>query len=281
MTHSRPQIHELLERHGLSARREFGQNFVADPNTVRRIASLARVGEGDTVVEIGPGLGSLTLALIETGADVVAVEVDAGMAAAAREVVGDAARIVEADALSVDWGELLTVDTTDTDATDNDRRDVHVVANLPYNVGTTLILDILERVEQVQTLTVLVQAEVADRLAADAGSKIYGIPSVIASLYAEVDVVAKVPPTVFVPRPKVMSAVVRLVRKAETPDVDTTRLTSLVRAGFGQRRKMLRRSLNGLLDESQLVAADVSPRARAEELDLDAWVRLASIDTQP
>ena len=200
MTHSRPQIHELLDRYGLSARREFGQNFVADPNTVRRIAALAGVGDGDLVVEIGPGLGSLTLALIETGAEVVAVEVDSGMVAAAREVVGDGARIVEADALTVDWSELVGSEA------DN----VHVVANLPYNVGTTLILDILERVEQVQTLTVLVQAEVADRLAAGSGSKIYGIPSVIASLYADVDVVARVPPTVFVPRPKVMSAVVRL-----------------------------------------------------------------------
>ena len=266
MTHSRPQIHELLDRYGLSARREFGQNFVADPNTVRRIAALAGVGDGDLVVEIGPGLGSLTLALIETGAEVVAVEVDSGMVAAAREVVGDGARIVEADALTVDWSELVGSEA------DN----VHVVANLPYNVGTTLILDILERVEQVQTLTVLVQAEVADRLAAGSGSKIYGIPSVIASLYADVDVVARVPPTVFVPRPKVMSAVVRLVRRGEAPDVDTKRLTSLVRAGFGQRRKMLRRSLNGLVDESQLIAADVSPTARAEELDLDAWIRLAA-----
>ena len=133
MTHSRPQIHELLDRYGLAARREFGQNFVADPNTVRRIAALARVGEGDRVVEIGPGLGSLTLALIETGADVIAVEVDTGMAAAAREVVGDAASVVEADALTLDWDELLADDT----------RPVHVVSNLPYNVGTTLILDIL------------------------------------------------------------------------------------------------------------------------------------------
>ena len=130
MTHSRPQIHELLDRYGLSARREFGQNFVADPNTVRRIAALSQVGPGDLVVEIGPGLGSLTLALIETGAEVIAVEVDPGMAAAAREVVGTNARIVEADALEVDWGELL-----------DGHASAHVVANLPYNVGTTMILD--------------------------------------------------------------------------------------------------------------------------------------------
>lgn len=267
MTHSRPQIHELLDRYGLAARREFGQNFVADPNTVRRIAALARVGEGDRVVEIGPGLGSLTLALIETGADVIAVEVDTGMAAAAREVVGDAASVVEADALTLDWDELLADDT----------RPVHVVSNLPYNVGTTLILDILAKVPRVATLTVLVQAEVADRLAADPGNKIYGIPSVLAAVHADVEVVAKVPPTVFVPRPKVNSAVVRLVRRPVAPTFDTQRLADLVRAGFGQRRKMLRRSLSGLLDEASMESVDVSPQARAEELDLAAWTRLATL----
>ena len=266
MTHSRPQIHELLDRYGLAARREFGQNFVADPNTVRRIAALSQVGPGDLVVEIGPGLGSLTLALIETGAEVIAVEVDPGMAAAAREVVGTKARIVEADALEVDWGELL-----------DGQASAHVVANLPYNVGTTMILDILANVEQVKTLTVLVQAEVADRLAAGPGTKIYGIPSVLAALYAKVDVVAQVPPTVFVPRPKVTSAVVRLERRDQPPAVDASRLAELVKAAFGQRRKMLRRSLNGLLDEAQIVSAGVAPTARAEELDLDAWVRLASV----
>ncbi len=266
MTHSRPQIHELLDRYGLSARREFGQNFVADPNTVRRIATLSQVGPGDLVVEIGPGLGSLTLALIETGAEVIAVEVDPGMAVATREVVGTNARIVEADALEMEWGELL-----------DGQASAHVVANLPYNVGTTMILDILANVEQVKTLTVLVQAEVADRLAAGPGTKIYGIPSVLAGLYAQVDVVAQVPPTVFVPRPKVTSAVVRLERRDQPRDVDASRLAELVKAAFGQRRKMLRRSLNGLLDEAQIVSADVAPTARAEELDLDAWVRLASV----
>ena len=267
VTHSRPDIHELLDRHGLAARREFGQNFVADPNTVRRIAALAQVGSGDLVVEIGPGLGSLTLALIETGAEVVAIEVDSGMAAAAREVVGESARIIEGDALAVDWGDVVG----------SEHAEAHVVANLPYNVGTTIILDILEHVEQVKTLTVLVQAEVAERLAAGPGNKIYGIPSVLAALYADVEVVAQVPPTVFVPRPKVTSAVVRLVRRDQSVDVDSARLAQLVRSAFGQRRKMLRRSLNGLLDESQIASADVAPTARAEELDLAAWVRLASV----
>lgn len=258
-------IHELLERHGLAARRELGQNFVADPNTVRRIAALAMVGPGDLVVEIGPGLGSLTLALVETGAEVVAIEVDHGLAVAAIEVVGERARIIEADATTVDWSEIIG----------DHAGPVHVVANLPYNIGTTLTLDILADVPRVQTLTVLVQSEVAERFAAAIGGKTYGIPSVMTALYAHAEVVATVPPTVFVPRPKVQSSVVRLVRHAEPPVIDHARLAVVVRAGFGQRRKMLRRSLGSLLSEEEIAAAGVDPTTRAEQVDLASWVRLA------
>jgi len=265
VTHSRPAVHELLERYGLSPRRDLGQNFVADPNTVRKIADLAQVGEGDLVVEIGPGLGSLTLALIETGASVIAIEVDAGLAAAVSEVLGDAGRVIEADAQTVDWNEVVGVHAGP----------VHVVANLPYNIGTTLVLDILERVPRVQTLTVLVQTEVAERFAAAPGSKTYGIPSVMAALHADASVVATVPPSVFVPRPKVQSSVVRLVRHADPPAVAHEELAQLVRAGFGQRRKMLRRSLADLLTEDAIAACGVAPTDRAEQLDLDAWIRLA------
>lgn len=267
MTHGRPAIHELLDRYGLAARRELGQNFVADPNTVRKIASLAEVGAGDLVIEIGPGLGSLTLALIETGAEVIAVEVDAGLAAAAAEVVEGAARIIEADVQTLDWAETIGGHTGP----------VHVVANLPYNIGTTIILDVLADVAAVSTLTVLVQSEVAERLSASPGSKIYGIPSVLAALDADVSVVATVPPTVFVPRPKVVSAVARLVRHDRYPEVNRERLAKLVRAGFGQRRKMLRRSLSDLLDESSIAEAGLDPTWRAEQLGLDDWIALASV----
>ncbi len=267
MTHSRPTIHELLDKHGLAARRELGQNFVADPNTVRRIAALADVGEGDLVVEIGPGLGSLTLALIETGAIVVAIEIDSGLAAAVAEVVGTDARVIEADAQTVDWNEVIG---------DHDGR-VHVVANLPYNIGTTLVLDILADEPRVSTITVLVQSEVAERFAAQPGSKIYGIPSVMTALHADAHVLATVPPTVFVPRPKVQSSVVKLTRRDGGPEIAHGDLGTVVRAGFGQRRKMLRRALGGLLTEEQITAADVDPTARAEQLDLAAWIRLARV----
>lgn len=271
MTHSRPAIHELLHQHGLAARRELGQNFVADPNTVRRIAALSGVGTGDLVVEIGPGLGSLTLALIETGASVVAIEVDSGLARAVADVVGDNARVIEADAQTVDWAEVVG-------AHDGP---VHVVANLPYNIGTTLVLDILADVAQVDSVTVLVQSEVAERFTAEPGSRIYGIPSVMAALHADAEVLATVPPTVFVPRPKVQSSLVKLTRRPEPPVVPHRDLARVVKAGFGQRRKMLRRALSGLLTEDEIAAAGVAPTNRAEQLDLDQWVRLARAVMSP
>lgn len=270
MTHSRTRIHELLDEHGLAARREFGQNFVADPNTVRRIAELSQVGPGDLVVEIGPGLGSLTLALIETGATVVAVEVDEGLAAVAEQLLGDQATILTADAQKIDWDDLIA-----THGGDSAGGVAHVVSNLPYNIGTTLVLDILADVPAVQTITVLVQAEVAERFAAGPGSKIYGIPSVMAALYGTAEVVAAVPPSVFVPRPKVDSSVVRFVRRSNAAPVDHGDLARVVKAAFGQRRKMIRRSLSGILSEEEIASVGVEPTRRAEELGLDQWIALA------
>ncbi len=270
MTHSRPHIHDLLDRHGLAARREFGQNFVADPNTVRRIAELSRVGPGDLVIEIGPGLGSLTLALIETGATVVAIEIDSGLADVAAEIVGDTATVIEADALKLDWDSLIA-EHFDPDLGGG----IHVVSNLPYNVGTTLVLDILAGVGEVATLTVLVQAEVADRFAASPGSKVYGIPSVMAALHSTSEVVASVPPSVFVPKPKVDSSVIRFERRKGAPEVSHDELARVVKAAFGQRRKMIRRSLSGILSEEEIVAAGVDATLRAEQLGLDQWIDLA------
>ena len=273
MTHSRPTIHELLDRHGLAARRELGQNFVADPNTVRRIAELSQVGPGDLVVEIGPGLGSLTLALVETGATVVAVEIDSGLAAVATEILDGAATVIEGDALTLDWGRLIA--EHGAQAGEAATGGVHVVSNLPYNIGTTLVLDILASVPEVDTLTVLVQTEVAERFAAGSGSKIYGIPSVMAALHGRAEVLASVPPSVFVPRPKVESSVVRFVRHDEPESVTHGQLGRVVKAAFGQRRKMIRRSLSGLLTEEQIVRCGIDPTFRAEQLDLEDWVLLA------
>ena len=272
MTLSPRQVRELLDEHGLAPSRALGQNFVADPNTVRRIARLAEVGDGDQVVEIGPGLGSLTLALVETGARVTAVELDRHLLAPLRSVVEPhGVQVVHGDAMRLDWDDLLTSAGTPG-------RPWGLVANLPYNVATPLVLDLLEHVPAIERMLVMVQREVGERLAARPGSKAYGIPSVKVAYRADAAVVGRVPPTVFIPPPRVESALVRL-RRLAAPRVDAPpeRLYQLVEAGFGQRRKMLRRSLAGLVDAAGFDEAGVRPEARAEELDLAAWGRLARV----
>lgn len=264
MTHSRPAIRQLLESSALAPRRDLGQNFVADPNTVRRIADLARVGAGDRVVEIGAGLGSLTLALAETGATITAVEVDRAVVPLLTGVVAGLPNVavIEADAMRLDWQTLL-----------GDDRWV-LVANLPYNVATPLVCDLLDGVAQIERMLVMVQREAAERFAAAPRTPAYGAVSVKCAYWATARIVGHVPASVFVPRPNVESALVELTRR-DPPPTDPDTLFSLVRTGFGQRRKMLRRSLAGVVEPEVFEAAGVSPTARPEELDVAAWCRLA------
>ncbi len=273
MTLSRSDVHQLLGDHGLHPSRALGQNFVVDPNTVRRIARLAGVTDGSAVVEIGAGLGSLTLALAETGARVVAVEIDRGIVPVLRQVVaGHGVTVVEGDALELDWEDLL--------GPADPARPWALVANLPYNVATPLVIRVLEEAPQVLGLLVMVQREVGERWAASPGESAYGAVSVKIAYWGHARVVGRVPPTVFVPRPKVDSALVRIERRPR-PAVDPAvvpydRLCEVVGAGFSQRRKMLRRSLAGVLDPNAFAAADVSPEARAEDLSVEQWGNLAS-----
>ena len=262
MTLTRRDVTELLERHGLSPSRALGQNFVADPNTVRRIVRLAGVVPGAPVVEVGPGVGSLTTALAEAGADVVAVELDRHLLPALDEVVAPlGVRVVQGDALELDWAPVL-----------ESHPRWSLVANLPYNVGTTIVLHLLDEVPAIERMLVMVQREVGERLAAGPGSGAYGIPSVKVALWATAEVVGRVPATVFVPQPRVESVLVRITRRP-TPavDVDHDELMALVRRAFGQRRKMLRRSLAGWVDESAFAAAGVAPDARPEQLGVAEW----------
>ena len=265
MTHSRPTIRELLDSASLAPRRDLGQNFVADPNTVRRIAELAHVGGGDRVVEIGAGLGSLTLALADTGADITAIEVDRGVVPILRDVVADRTNVhvVEADAMHLDWADLLA-----------GHDDWVLVANLPYNVATPLICDLLDEVPAIARMLVMVQREAAERFAASPRTSAYGAVSVKTAYWADAKVVGHVPASVFVPRPNVESALVAITRRTP-PDTDPATLFGLVRAGFGQRRKMLRKSLAGIVAPDVWEVAGISPTARPEELDVDAWCRLA------
>lgn len=268
MTHTRTGLLALLEAHGLGPSRALGQNFVVDPNTVRRIARLAGVGPGDHVVEIGAGLGSLTLALVETGTSVTAVEIDRHLRPVLEEVVaGHEVTVVAGDAMELDWDEVLA--GADRWA---------LVANLPYNVATPLVLDLLRDVPKIERMLVMVQLEAGERLVAAPGTPAYGIPSVKVALRATGRIVGRVGPDVFVPRPRVDSALVELVRRAEpATDADPEVLVALVERAFNQRRKMLRRSLAGVVDDAAFAAAGIDPTDRPERLGIEAWGRLAAV----
>jgi 16S rRNA (adenine1518-N6/adenine1519-N6)-dimethyltransferase len=264
-------IPALLERYGLAPSRALGQNFLADPNTARRIVRLAGIQAGDRVLEIGPGIGSLTVALLEAGARVTAIELDRHVVPALLDTVGeDAITLVTGDAMTIDLDDVLG-DTDDP---------WHAVSNLPYNVATPIVMRLLETAPRAQSILVMVQREVGERLAAGPGTKAYGAVSVKVAYFASARVVGIVPPSVFIPAPRVESALVHLVRHPSPPvDVPSaSRLFALVRAGFGQRRKMLRGALRAELGDGvgdTLTTAGIDPRARAETLTLDDWARLA------
>jgi len=265
-------VQALLDEHRINPKKSLGQNFLADPNTARRIVALAAVAPGDLVVEIGPGIGSLTLALLDAGAEVLAVELDArlaGVLAAVLERARLRAEITIADALDVDWSALLA-----------DRGPWSCVSNLPYNVAVPVVVRVLEEAPVVDRLLVMVQREVGERLAAGPGDEQYGAVSVKVAYYAEAAVVGLVPPTVFMPRPKVDSVLVSMRRRLSPPVAvpSESALFTLVRAGFAQRRKMLRRALVPVLGdraEAVLAGAGVEPTARAEVLGLEQWAAVA------
>lgn len=251
----------LLDRHQIRLRKELGQNFLVEPNVVRRIVAVAGVTAGSQVVEIGAGAGTLTRALAATGARVVAIEVDDALRPILEETVGAAAEILYVDAAELDLDRALP----DGDWT--------LVANLPYNVGTPIVLDLLRRVPRVSRFVVMLQREAVDRLAAGPGSRIYGLPSVVVGLHGTIRVALRVPAHLFVPVPKVESAVAVIERKAPHPRAeDAIRLAA---AGFGQRRKMIRSSLRDLVSGEAMLRAGVEPTARAEDLGPAEWLRLA------
>lgn len=267
MTISRATAKSLLDSAGLRAKRALGQNFVVDPNTVRRIARLAGVGGGDRVVEIGAGLGSLTLALAETGARVTAIEIDDDLVPLLRENVDDVPNIdvIHADAMRFDWRGFCGDDTWT------------LVANLPYNVATPLVADLLDGVPQIRRMLVMVQREVAERMVAAPSTEAYGAVSVKIAWWADARIVGHVPASVFLPRPNVESSLVEIVRRdAPAGSADPATLFRLVKQGFAKRRKMLRGSLAGTVSQEQFAAAGIDPEARAENLSVDDWSRLAA-----
>lgn len=262
-------VRELLDRYGLAPRRSEGQNFLVDGNWARKIIREAGVGPDDTVLEIGPGLGSLTLGLSAVATKVVAVEIDAGLVRALREVVADRpnVEVVHADALAVDLGALLG-------------GPARMVSNLPYSAATALVLRCVDT-PQVTDLFVTVQREVGERWAASAGDDRYGGVSVRLALEATVEVVAEVPRTVFYPVPAVDSVTARIRRRPDAPaPEEQRRVAEVVGAAFATRRKTLRNALRSLAPvvvvEEALAAAGIDRRCRAEELTLADFRRLAA-----
>ena len=269
------EIRALAAELGVRPTKRLGQNFVHDPNTIRRIVRTAELRAGERVLEVGPGLGSLTLGLLEAGHPVTAVEIDPVLADRLPRTVADRMPSAELDVIRADALRLDAPPATAPTA---------LVANLPYNVAVPVLLHLLELLPSVERGLVLVQAEVADRLAAPPGSKVYGVPSVKTAWYAQATRAGAVPASVFWPVPNVESGLVRLVRRSPPVVADgVTRadVFAVVDAAFAQRRKTLRAALAGWAGgadtaERVLRAAEVDPSARGETLDVVAFARIAS-----
>lgn len=266
------EVRELAAELQVRPTKRLGQNFVHDPNTVRRIVAAAGLSPDDVVIEVGPGLGSLTLALLPACRRVVAVEIDPVLArrlpatvAQRAPSLADRLTVVEADAMRVARADLP--------------EPTALVANLPYNVSVPVVLHLLAELPSMRRGLVMVQAEVADRIAAGPGSRVYGVPSVKTAWYAAAKRVATVPRTVFWPIPNVDSALVLLTRR-ETPDADRAEVFGVVDAAFAQRRKTLRAALAGWAGsparaEEVLVAAGIAPTARGEQLTVGDFAGIA------
>lgn len=275
------EIRSLAERLDVTPTKKLGQNFVVDPNTVRRIVAAADVRADDHVVEVGPGLGSLTLGLLDAAARVTAVEIDPRLAAELPATVARRApeaaehlEVLNRDALRIGAGELDAPDA--------------LVANLPYNVAVPVLLHMLATFPTIRRVLVMVQAEVADRLAAAPGSRIYGVPSVKAAFYGEVRRAGAIGKNVFWPAPNVASGLVAVTCHTpgavdwELDEATRARVFPLVDAAFAQRRKTLRAALSGHFGsaaaaEEALVAAGIDPRQRGEKLGVADFVRLAGV----
>jgi 16S rRNA (adenine1518-N6/adenine1519-N6)-dimethyltransferase len=277
-------VRELARALGVQPTKQRGQNFVIDANTVRRIVRTADVRADDVVLEIGPGLGSLTLALLQSAERVVAVEVDDQLAAGLPATVR--ARLPHrADHFTLVHADAMRLDATQVDATQMDRLPgeppTALVANLPYNVAVPVLLHMLATFPTLQRALVMVQSEVADRLAAAPGSKVYGVPSVKASWYCEVKRAGAIGRNVFWPAPNVDSGLVSLVRR-DPPRTSASRdeVFAVVDAAFAQRRKTLRSALAGWAGsaaaaEEALTRAGISPRARGEALTVEEFAAIA------
>ncbi len=265
MTHSITDTLALLAAADIHPSKAFGQNFVVDPNTVRRIARLADVAPGERVLEIGAGLGALTMALMEAGAVVTAVEIDKRIVAVLRTVVEPSgATVIEGDAMRMDWDEVLG-DQSWT-----------VVANLPYNIASPLVIELLNGVPQIERMVIMVQDEAGKRMAAIPGDEAYGALSAKISYWAHVKVIGKVPQAVFYPRPKVESVLVSVTRRPP-PDIAPQELFPLINRLLYNRRRMLRSMLTEVSPE-EFAQCGLTGEERPWTLSQTSLVRLAGTE---
>lgn len=270
MVIGKSDLKNIMEKHDLKPSKSLGQNFVVDPNTILKIIRAANIEKHQQILEIGPGLGSLTSQLSITS-KVVAIELDRYLVPALEEVLNhfgerENVEIIHQDAMKIDWKEFFS-----------HRQGIwKMVANLPYNIATPLIVTLLENAPKIQSIFVMVQLEVGERFAASPKSKAYGIPSVKAQYWAETKVLGKVSPNVFLPIPKVDSAILQIIRKPSPPEVNYTNFSRLIQTAFQHRRKMIRKSLSTLIPISNFTIAEISPQSRPEELSVADWVKLTN-----
>lgn len=261
------RLREMLDARAVRPRRDLGQNFVVDPNTIRKVVDAARLGPEDRVLEIGAGGGSLTLGLAAVAAGVVAVEVDARLLPVLEEVLAGVSNVevLHADALRLRLDGLAVN---------------RLVGNLPYGIAPSLVIRVLAEAPRVGELTFMTQREVGERFASRPGSRTYGATSVLVGYFGVASVVAQVSRNAFYPVPNVDSVIVRIVRRTGAPNVDLEPFRAVVKAAFSQRRKMLRNTLTALagspgVAERALEDCGIDPRARAESLGVEEFVRLA------
>tara|TARA_Y100000748_G_scaffold141513_1_gene118640 strand:- start:43 stop:882 length:840 start_codon:yes stop_codon:yes gene_type:complete len=270
VTLTRTQVKDLLQKYGISPRKSLGQNFVVEPNTIRQIIELASIEPDAFIIEVGPGIGSLTSSLLEVAEHVTAIEVDDALVRALTDLLqpeDNKFRLINADVMNLDVNELLAARNESW----------NLVANLPYNISVPVICDFLERVPVVTKMTVMVQREVAERLVAKTGEKAFGLPSLKIQYFAEVKKIADVPPSVFLPRPKVDSSLLQIERREKCLiDANYDVLFELAKRSFSQRRKMLRRSLKETFDLNDFESAGIDPTRRAEDITLEEWGELTN-----
>lgn len=262
----RPSLKEVMIKHNLLPKKSLGQNFLLDENITHKIASVAGNLNGYRVIEVGPGPGGLTRPILDLGADeVIAFELDHMCINALADLKANNLSVIHADALKVNWKELFS-----------EAKPTKIIANLPYNVGTELVFKWIEHIDKIDSLTLMLQKEVIDRMVAKPSTKEYGRLSVMIQWLAHAHKAMDVPPHVFTPPPKVMSSVVHLTPNHERKNIPFKHMELLVKQAFSQRRKMLRTTLKHLPEEV-FVKANIDTKRRAETLSVQEFLLLASL----